>query len=148
MSAPENDSLTALALREARVISIGALVVCAGNFIGNGNPGKLRFAASLLIPIVFCLLRAAMVSSPSTERSAVRRGLFLVLIAVALIALLVFEFTIGQIVGLNRISPDAVGLLFVLGVTYVFLYGLAHQFVSTAPLLESDPFTDGSVIAY
>ena len=146
MSEPENHSFTTLALREARVVSIGALLACAGLFIGNGQPGGLGFAASLLIPIVFCLLRAAMVSSPPAELSVVRRGLFQVLLAVALIMLLVFEFAIGQIVA-NRISPDALGLLFVLGVSYVFLYCLAHQFISIDPLLESDPVTDGSFIA-
>lgn len=88
-----------------------------------------------------------MVSSPPAELSVVRRVLFQVLLAVALIVLLVFEFAIGQIAGLNRASPDALGLLFVLGVTYVFLYCLAHQFVSIDPLLESDPVTDGSFIA-
>lgn len=147
MSEPENYSLTTLALREARVVFIGALVACAGNLFGNGNPGGLGFAASLLLPIVFCLLRAAMISSPPAELAVVRQGLFQVLLAVALIVLLVFEFAIGQIAGLNGVSPDALGLLFVLGVTYVFLYCLAHQFISLEPVLESDPVTDGSFIA-
>jgi len=147
MSEPENHSLPMLALREARVVSIGALVACAGNFFGNGQPGGLGFAAALLLPIVFCLLRAAMISSPPPELSVVRRGLFQIVLAVALIVLLVFEFAIGQMAGLNRVSPDALGLLVVLGVTYVFLYCLAHQFISTDPLLESDPVTDGSFIA-
>jgi hypothetical protein len=94
--------------------------------IGNPNQSSTALLVGILIPAAICLARAAFVKAPPRTVSVIRRGIFQVLMAAALICLLVCDVGAGLLLGFNTNSPLAWVVIGVLGVMYVLFFGLAQ----------------------
>ena len=120
-----------VALRESGVLLLGCLLSALVYYLiddGKPRPKLMPFAnpiVSLFVPILFCLVRAGFVRSPSNDASKLQSTLYQVLIALSLIFLMVFEIGVGLFIGGQGIPFEAWLVAAGLGALYVLFYCLA-----------------------
>lgn len=115
-----------VALRECFVLAIGcAIAWTAITLVGNGrvpaNP-----IATMLLPIGFCLARAAFSGRPKLDHSRIRQTARQLAIAVALIFLFLFETAVGWFMWANNIPHWVWGIVVGFGCVYVLMFCFAH----------------------
>lgn len=115
-----------VAIREGFVLAIGCVIAWAAvTFVGYArvlaNP-----IATMLLPIGFCLARAAMAGRPNIDHSQIRQTARQLAIAVALIFLFLFETAMGWFMGANGIPLWVWGVVVGFGCVYVLMFCVAH----------------------
>ena len=118
-----------VALREILVLLIGCVLAWVVSLaVGDAGRNFGALAASILVPIAFCLGRAAMVRPPMPQWSAARRVGYQVAVGIALVMLLVFEMGTPMLLGVADVPVAAWGVLAVIGIAYATLFCVAHHF--------------------
>lgn len=127
-----NDMRTiTVAIREVGVLLLGCLFSALVYYLiddGKPRPKMMPFAnpiAALFVPIIFCLVRAGFVRSPSNDVSKLQSMLYQVFIALALIFLMMFEISVCLFIGGQGIPFEAWLIAVGLGGLYVLFYCLA-----------------------
>ena len=93
--------------RECVVLLIGVGVSLLASLFGNAGRDFGALAAAILLPIVFCLIRAIVVQFPRAKLSLFWRGSYQITIALALISLLIFEMGVAMFAGAGDIPVGA-----------------------------------------
>lgn len=121
-----------VAIRETFVLMLGCLISFAGSMIlGNADRDFAALTSAILLPIVFCLIRAAFVKSPDPTLSGIRRVGYQLILGIALVLLLLFEMSFGLFCGAADI-PLAMRLaIAAFGMGYVLCYSVARSDQST-----------------
>ncbi len=119
--------MIAVVFRECVVLLVGVAVSLLASLFGNAGRDFGALVAAILLPIAFCLIRAAMVRFPRAVLSLLRRGSYQITIGLALISLLVFEMGIAMLAGDADIPLGVWGVVAGFGAGYVSLFCLAHR---------------------
>jgi drug/metabolite transporter (DMT)-like permease len=112
--------------RECIVLLLGVAVSLVASLFGNAGRDFAALVAAVLIPIAFCLLRAATVRYPSKTLSVSRRTGFQLAIGLAFASLLVFEMGVAMFAGAADIPLVVWVVVGVFGICYVLLFAVAH----------------------
>ena len=118
--------MISLAIRETCVLLLGLAVSLVCSLFGNAGRDFSALVAAILIPIVFCLIRACLADLPLGGLRSSRRIVAQVLFAVSLVSLLVFEMGIAMLAGAADIP---LGVWFVVagfGIAYITLMVYAN----------------------
>ena len=116
-----------IAIRECFVLAIECAITWAAvALVGNGRVPANPIAA-MLLPIGFCLARAAMAGRPNPIHSQIRQTVRQLAIAVALIFLLLFEIAVGWFIGAKDIPPAVWCIVVGFGCIYVLMFCVAHH---------------------
>jgi hypothetical protein len=112
--------------REFIVLLLGAAVSFFASLFGNAGRDFGALVAAVLLPIAFCLIRAALVRYPSQALSALRRACFQLALALGLVLLLVFEMGVAMFAGAADIPLGVWAVVSAFGIGYVLLFAAAH----------------------
>ena len=113
--------------RECIVLLLGIAVSFVASQFGNADQDFGALIAAILLPVVFCLIRAALVRYPSHTPSALRRTGFQFALALGLISLLVFEMGVAMFAGAADIPIAVWVVIGAFGIGYVVLLAVAHH---------------------
>lgn len=122
-----------LTIRETCVLLVGLMLSLICSTFGNaiGDFGEL--AAFILVPIVFCLIRAGRLSNLPMRGLSVSCRIFAqIFFALALICLLLFEMGVAMSAGAENMSAGIRFLVAGFGFAYIFLMVLANTYVRPA----------------
>lgn len=119
--------MIAVFLRESTVLVIGVAVSFIASLFGDAGRDFGALAAAILIPIAFCLVRAAMIRFPREQLPPLRRGAFQTVTGAALVSLLVFEMGVAMFAGAADIPLVWWIVVAGFGVSYVLLSCVAHR---------------------
>ena len=112
-------------LRECVVLLIGVAVALVASLFGNAGRNFAALVGAMLLPIAFCLGRAALLRYPTVRLSRVRRFVWNLTTALSIIALLLFEMSVGMFAGANGIPIGAWAVVATFGATYLTLRCIA-----------------------
>lgn len=118
--------MTSVIFRECIVLLLGIAVSLVASLFGNAGRDFAALVAAVLIPIAFCLLRAATVRYPSKTLSVARRTGFQLAIGLAFASLLVFEMGVAMFAGAADIPLVVWVVVGAFGICYVLLFVVAH----------------------
>ena len=121
-----------VAVRETVVLLLGCLFAFIGSLIlGNANREFAALASAILLPIVFCLIRASLVKRPDAALSAFRVNGYQLCLGIAFVFLLLFEMSLGLFLGAADI-PAAMWLIVGgFGMGYVLFFSVSIRIGST-----------------
>ena len=112
-----------LIFRETLVLCLGVIVAAAAATICRLWGNKLELLPGVVVPILFCLGRASLVSNCPKIATAIRRVLYQLLRAFALIMLFLFEIGVGLFIDAKDIPMAVWAVIGGFGVTYIaFVY--------------------------
>jgi hypothetical protein len=143
-----NKSITHILIREVQVLGAG-IVVSATISLALQHLGKdLELIHGIVVPILFCLGRAAFVTSQPHNISALRRVISQIMLAFALIVLLLFEMGIGLFATANDIPIEVWCIIIGFGILYLFLMCCAESLrQQTMPtIIDMDNSNSGELI--
>jgi hypothetical protein len=118
-------------LRECVVLLLGVGVSLIASLLANAGRDFGALAAAILLPVTFCLIRAALVRYPHGKPAPFRRGGFRVAIGVALVFLLLFEMGLAFFAGADGIPIVWWVVVVGFGAAYVLLFCVAHLVASS-----------------
>ncbi len=114
------------AIRESIVLLLGLAVVAAASaIIGDAGDGA-SLAVAIVMPIGFCLFRAAVVRPACWHISGLRRLGYKIVVAAALVLLLVFEMGVEMFFGAGNLPIEVWVILAATGAAYLLLFCLAQ----------------------
>jgi hypothetical protein len=126
--------MTRTLVREALVLLVGVAVSGAAAIILERVGRDLEFVHGIVIPIAFCLVRAAFVSGCAQETTWGRRLAYQVFIAGALIALLLFEMGVGLFAGARDIPMTVWMVVAGFGGVYCVMICVAERWLEPSDL--------------
>ena len=95
--------------------------------MGDAGRDVKALAAAILVPIAFCLVRAALTNLRFGNLSAFLRVAAQLSLGFALISLLIFEMGVAMFAGAADIPAGVWCVLLMFGVAYICLYVTAHR---------------------
>ncbi len=121
-----------VAIRESFVL----LLACLVSFISllivrNGNQDFAALTTAIVLPIVFCLIRASFVQRLGSTWSRRRQIGYQVCLGLALVLLLFFEMSLGLLLGVADIPAVVWLIVAAFGIGYVSLFTVAFRIGST-----------------
>ncbi len=119
--------MIAVLCRECVFLLIGVGVSLLASLFGNAGRDFGALVAAILLPIGFCLIRAAVIRSPRAELSLFWWRSYQITIGLALVSLLIFEMGVAMFAGEADIPLGAWGVVAAFGVGYILLFGVAHR---------------------
>ena len=126
-----------LAIRETCVLLLGLTVSLVCSLFGNAGRDFGALVAAILVPIVFCLVRAGLADLPLEGLRASRRIFAQILFAVSLVSLLLFEMGVAMFAGAADIPADIPagvwGVVAGFGVAYITLMVYANTCARPTP---------------
>ncbi len=130
-----------VAVRETIVLLLGCLFAFIGSLIlGNANQEFAALASAIILPIVFCLIRASLIQRRDSALTAFRDVGYQLCLGIAFVFLLLFEMSLGLFLGAADI-PAAVWLIVGgFGMGYVFFFSVAFHIGSTCEGSDNWPF--------
>ena len=90
-----------IAAREFIVILLGVAIAFVASLFGDAGRDILALAAAILVPVAFCLVRAAQFPRPRIGVSPIRNVGSQLSAGLALAALLIFEIGVALFAGVN-----------------------------------------------
>jgi hypothetical protein len=124
-----------VAIRETFVLMLGCLLSFIGSLmLGNANRDFTALASAILLPILFCLIRAALVKRPGSTLSGIRHVGYQLCLGFALVLLLLFEMSVGLFLGAADIPTVMWIIVAAFGMGYVFFFTVASRVGSTTDL--------------
>ncbi len=96
-------AMSRVLIRETLVLALGILLAAIAALAFQGDRDGLHLLCAIVVPIFFCLGRAAFAPSPPRNAAAIRRFIHQVLVALALTMLFVFETVVGLFAGAKDI---------------------------------------------
>ena len=130
-----------VAIRETFVLMLGCLLSFIGSLIlGNANRDYAALASAILLPIVFCLIRASLVKRPDSTLSGIRHVGYQLCLGLALVLLLLFEMSLGLFLGAADIPTVMWMIVAAFGMGYVLFFTVAFRVGSTTDLTYNWPF--------
>lgn len=122
-----------LAIRETCVLLLGLTVSLVCSLFGNAGRDFGALVAAILVPIVFCLVRAGLADLPLEGLRASRRIFAQILFAVSLVSLLLFEMGVAMFAGAADIPAGVWGVVAGFGVAYITLMVYANTCARPTP---------------
>jgi hypothetical protein len=119
-------------LRELLVIVTAFLLAALTTAIGRFLPDGVRLMMAILVPIAFCLGRAAFFPSARRLPPGWRRVVYSLLAAAAVVLLWLFEMSVGLLLGAAGIPAIVWLAIAAIGCTYVVLIGLARRMIEAS----------------
>ena len=122
-----------LAIRETCVLLLGLAVSLVCSLFGNAGRDFGALVAAILVPIVFCLIRAGFADLSLDGLRSSRRLVAQIVFAVSLVSLLLFEMGVAMFAGAADIP---VGVWFVVagfGAAYIILMVSANVCARPTP---------------
>ncbi|MDY0169579.1 MAG: hypothetical protein RBS80_23760 [Thermoguttaceae bacterium] len=130
-----------VAVRETVVLLLGCLFVFIGALIlGNANREFAALASAIILPIVFCLIRASLIKRPDSALSAFRSVGYQLCLGIAFVFLLIFEMSLGLFVGAADIPATVWLIVGGFGMGYVSFFSVAFRVGSTCDGSDNGPF--------
>ena len=133
-----------VAIRETFVLMLGCLLSFIGSLIlGNASRDFAALASAILLPIVFCLIRASLVKRPDSTLSGIRHVGYQLCLGLALVLLLLFEMSLGLFLGSADIPAVMWMIVAAFGIGYVLFFTVAFRVGSTTNQSYDCPFGCG-----
>lgn len=117
-----------VAIREMFVLILGCVFSFIGSLMfGNANRDFGALASAILLPIVFCLIRASLATPLESTLSGTRRVSYQLCFSVALVLLLLFEMSFGIFLGAPDIPAAVWVIVAAFGMGYVIFFSVAFR---------------------
>jgi len=131
--------VAAIFIRECIVLVLAFGISLIASMFANAGRDIGALAAALLLPVGFCLVRAARVRYQRTELSTLRSVSHQIVLALAFISLLIFEAGVAMFAGDAGIPFGVWVVVGGFGVGYVLLFCFAH-WIGQPPDVLTDEF--------